>query len=104
MGIVNVFSTYLPPTRALEKWQRWCFPACRRNGESPSTGLLTSDEIHSVIIKGNTKKAAERDGIGLNLFQATWNTIKDDRLELFSQMLVPRNLKENKTWDSRAYP
>jgi hypothetical protein len=53
-------------------------------------GPIASDELRTAIIKGNTKKAPGRDGIGLSLFQATWNTLKDD----ISQMFVPGNLTE----------
>jgi hypothetical protein len=57
-------------------------------------GPLTSDELRTAIIKGNTKKTPGRDGIGLSLFQATWNTLKDDWIDLFSQIFVPGNLTE----------
>jgi hypothetical protein len=33
-----------------------------------------------------------RDGIGLSLFQATWNALQHDWLDLFSHMFAPGNL------------
>jgi hypothetical protein len=59
-------------------------------------GPLTADELRTAIRKGNTKNAPGRDGIGLRLFQTTWNTLKDGWIDLFSQMFVPGNLTEQK--------
>jgi hypothetical protein len=57
-------------------------------------GPLTSDELCTAIIKGNNRKAPGRNGIGLSLFQATLNTLKDDWIDLFSHMFFPDNLTE----------
>ena len=55
---------------------------------------LTSDELTAAITKGDAKNATGRDGIGLILFQATSDVLKDDWLDLFSQMIAPGNLTE----------
>ena len=55
---------------------------------------LTADELRAAIFIWDAKTAPGHDGIGLNLFQATWNALQDDWLNLFSQMFVPGNLTE----------
>jgi hypothetical protein len=57
-------------------------------------GPLTTEKLRTAIRKGNSKKSPRRDGIGLSLFQTTWNTLKDYWIDLFSQMIVPGNLTE----------
>jgi len=100
--IVNVFSTALrlkySPIRVTDesigKMEEAGFVRLSEEWRNALYGPLTSDELHTAITKGQTKKAPGRDGIGLSLFQDTWNTIKDDWLDLFSQMFVPGNLTE----------
>jgi hypothetical protein len=101
-GLMHVFSTSLrleySPLRVTEesirKMTEAGFPRLSEEWRNTLDGPLTSDEIRTTIIKRNTKKAPGRDGIGLSLFQATWNALKDDWIALFSQMFVPGNLTE----------
>ena len=60
---------------------------------------LTADELRAAIFKGDAKKAPGRDGIGLSLFQATWNALQDDWFELF--VCIPKTTKPNKPSDYR---
>jgi hypothetical protein len=55
---------------------------------------LTSEELKAAINKGAGNKAPGRDGIGLGLFKATWDALKDDWLNLFSQMFTTNNVSE----------
>ena len=101
-GIVIVFSTslllkYSPlrvPDESIRKMEEVGVSRLSEEWRNTLDGPLISDELTRAIIKGNTKKASGRDGIGLSLFQDTWNTLKDDWLDLFSQMFVPGNLTE----------
>jgi hypothetical protein len=55
---------------------------------------LTSEELKAAINKGDENKAPGSDGIGLGLFKATWDALKDDWLDLFSQTFATSNLSE----------
>jgi hypothetical protein len=101
-GIVNVFSTtlrlkyssILVTDDSIRKMAEVGFSRLLEEWLNTLEGPLISDELRTAILKGNTKKAPGCDGIGLSLFQATWNTLKDDWIDLFSQMFVPGNLTE----------
>jgi len=53
-----------------------------------------SEELQSVVNKGGGNKAPGGDGIGFELFEATWWALKGDMLELFSRMFLGRKLSE----------
>jgi hypothetical protein len=55
---------------------------------------LTSEELKAAINKGDGIKASGRDRIGLGLFKATWDALKDHWLNLFSQMFTTNNVSE----------
>jgi hypothetical protein len=55
---------------------------------------LTSEELKATINKWDGNKAPGRDGIGRGLFKTTLDALKDDWLDLFSQMFATSNLSE----------
>jgi hypothetical protein len=69
-------------TRLSEEW--------RDSLDSP----LASEELKAAINKGDRNKAPGRGGIGLGLFKATCDALKDDWLNLFSQMFTINNVSE----------
>ena len=44
--------------------------------------------------KGKGNKAPRREGIGLEFFKAAWGALKDDVLDLFTQMFTNNNISE----------
>jgi hypothetical protein len=55
---------------------------------------LMSEELKAAINKGDGNNAPGRDGIGLGLCEATWDALKDDWLNLFSQIFTTNNVSE----------
>jgi hypothetical protein len=111
-GKMNVFSTFLllkysillVTDESIRKMEEVGLPRMSEEWKHTLDGLLTAEELRTAIRKGNTKNAPGRDGIGLSLFHTTWNTKKDDWIDLFSQMFVPGNITEQQTWGGRVYP
>ena len=47
---------------------------------------ITEEELKAAVSKGACNKAPGRDGVYLEFFKVTWDSIKDDMLTLFNQM------------------
>jgi hypothetical protein len=49
---------------------------------------ITSEEVEGAMNKEGGNEAPGRDGIGREFFKATWETLKGDRMKIFTQMKV----------------
>jgi hypothetical protein len=56
--------------------------------------MCRDTSVDGNINKGGGNKVPECGCIGLGLFKATWDTLKDDWLNLFSQMFTTNNVSE----------
>jgi hypothetical protein len=93
------------PDDSIRKIVEAGFPRVSEEWRNTLDGPLRAEELRKAISKENTKKAPRRDGIVLSLFQTTWKTLKDNCIDLFSQMFFPRNLTEQiKGRGGRVYP
>jgi hypothetical protein len=55
---------------------------------------LSSEELKAAINKGDGNNVPGRDGIGLGLFKATWDALKEDWLNLLFQMFTTNTLSK----------
>jgi len=55
---------------------------------------LMTDEIYSTIHKGGERKAPDRDGISNEFFKTNLEGLKEEMLEIFTQMLAEQKLTE----------
>jgi len=55
---------------------------------------LTTDELYRAIHKGGGRKAPGRDGISNEFFKTNLERLKEEMLEIFTQMLVKQKLTE----------
>jgi hypothetical protein len=57
---------------------------------------LTIEEIKIAMQKWEGNKAPGRDGIGFQLFKATWVDLQGDMLDLFTQMFANGTVTGNR--------
>jgi hypothetical protein len=103
-GILTAFSSYLRLTYSPlpvdeERIRQMAEAGLTRLPEDWRYTLdrpLPPEELKAAINKGNGNTAPESDGIGLGLFKATWDALKDDWHDLFSHMFATSNLTEQK--------
>ena len=55
---------------------------------------LTTDELCRAIHKGGGRKAPGRDGISNEFFKTNLEGLKEEMLEMFTQILVEQNLQK----------
>jgi len=55
---------------------------------------LTTDELHRAIRKGGGRKSPGRDGISNEFFKTNLEGLKEEMLQIFTQMLVEQKLTE----------
>jgi hypothetical protein len=48
--------------------------------------IISTDELHYAIKSGKARKSPGLDGIPLEFYKYTWNTIQDDLIQIINEM------------------
>lgn len=55
---------------------------------------ITADELKTMVYRGVSTKAPERDAISLDFFKTNWETMHEDTLELFNKTYMDGKMRE----------
>jgi hypothetical protein len=60
--------------------------------------LIRTEEIHQAIKSGKPNKSPGLDGIPLEFYKYTWNTIKEDLTQIINDMYIDSTINETQKY------